>query len=367
MKRRLKYVQAFIDEHGRPRFYFRRRGYPRVTLPSPSSEGFWAAYSAAMSGDATATNVAVEKRAKPGSLQLLAASYYASHSYGALADSSKATYRRTIEKLCERFGELSAAAMQRSHVKLLMDRYKETPEAANQMRKVLRCLMQHAVDVGLRADDPTCDVKKLKTKSDGHHSWTEDEIAKFEAVHPVGSTQRPALGLLLYLGQRREDTVLMGRQHLTKDGRTIRVKQHKTGRALSLPIHSELAKLLNLSPTSENLSHASEKLNLTFLLNQFGTPFTPAGFSDWFRKACDRAGLPHCSAHGLRKPAARRLADAGCSTHEIASITGHASLREIQRYTEAASQAKLADAAMAKLGTEIVKPATAFDNEGKIS
>jgi integrase len=296
-----------------------------------------------MSGDATATNVAVEKRAKPGSLQLLAASYYASHSYGALADSSKATYRRTIERLCEKFGDLSAAAMQRNHVKLLMDRYKDTPQAANQMRTVLRCLMQHAIDIGHRADDPTRDVKKFKTKSDGHHSWTEDEIAAFEAVHPVGSRQRLALGLLLYLGQRREDTVLMGRQHMTRDGAAIHVKQHKTGRALLLPIHSELAKLL-----------ISTEGNLTFLLAKGGKPFTPTGFSDWFRKACDRAGLKHCSAHGLRKAAARRLAEAGCSAHEIAAITGHASLREVQRYTAAASQVKLANAAMAKLGTESV-------------
>jgi integrase len=339
MKRRLKYVQAFEDGHGRPRFYFRKPGYPRVALPgSPWSEEFMAAYSAAAAGELIAP--LPRRAAKPGSLQV----------------SSKATYRRTIEKLCEKFGDLSAATMQRNHVKLLMDRYKDTPEAANQMRKVLRCLMQHAVDVGLRADDPTRHVKKLKTKSDGHHSWTEDEIAKFEAVHPVGSRQRLALGLLLYLGQRREDTVLMGRQHMTKDGLAIHVKQHKTGRALLLPIHSELAKLLS----------ATEG-NLTFLLTEFGKPFTPGGFSDWFRKACDRAGLPHCSAHGLRKAAARRLADAGCSTHEIASITGHASLREVQRYTEAASQAKLADSAMSKLRTESVNSATGVDNQGKIS
>jgi integrase len=360
MKRRLKYVQAFRDGHGRPRFYFRKPGYPRVVLPgSPWSEEFMAAYAAAASVSVV-TNVTTEKRAKPGSLRLLAASYYTSHSYGALAESSKATYRRTIDKLCERFGNLSAAAMQRVHVMRLMDQHKDTPQAANQLRKVLRCLMQHAIDIGLRSDDPTRDVKKLKTKTNGHHSWTEDEIAKFESVHPIGSTQRLALGLLLYLGQRREDTVLMGRQHMTKDGRAIHVKQHKTGRALLLPIHSELAKLLNFSPTRE-------KLNLTFLVTELGRPFTPAGFSDWFRKACDRAGLKHCSAHGLRKAAARRLADAGCSTHEIASITGHASLREVQRYTEAATQAKLADAAMSKLGTKSVNSADGVDNQGKIS
>jgi len=61
--------------------------------------------------------------------------------------------------------------------------------------------------------------------------------------------------------------------------------------------------------------------------------------------------LRNCSAHGLRKAAARRLAEAGCTEHEIAAITGHASLREVQRYTKAADQKRLAAAAMQKVKT----------------
>jgi integrase len=61
------------------------------------------------------------------------------------------------------------------------------------------------------------------------------------------------------------------------------------------------------------------------------------------------AGLPkHCSAHGLRKAACRRLAEGGCSANEIASISGHASLDEVARYTKAADQARLARNALAK-------------------
>jgi integrase len=64
---------------------------------------------------------------------------------------------------------------------------------------------------------------------------------------------------------------------------------------------------------------------------------------------CDKAGLPHCSAHGLRKAAARRLAEAGCTAHEIGAVTGHASLAELVRYTKAADQRRLAEAAWPKL------------------
>ena len=66
-------------------------------------------------------------------------------------------------------------------------------------------------------------------------------------------------------------------------------------------------------------------------------------FSDWFKCAVRMAGLPaDASVHGLRKAAARRLAEAGCSANIIAAMTGHASLKEVARYTQAADQLRLA-------------------------
>jgi hypothetical protein len=84
-----------------------------------------------------------------------------------------------------------------------------------------------------------------------------------------------------------------------------------------------------------------------------------AGFGNWFRDQCNEAGLPkHCSAHGLRKAACRRLAEAGCTAHQIAAISGHASLREVERYTKAVDQARLAKDAIRKeqLRTSSGKP-----------
>ncbi|MGH6725474.1 MAG: tyrosine-type recombinase/integrase [Pseudolabrys sp.] len=144
---------------------------------------------------------------------------------------------------------------------------------------------------------------------------------------------------MLYTGQRRSDVVRMGRQHV-QDGK-IHVRQDKTGARLKIPLHATLASIIDASPTD----------HLTYLTTQFGKPFTAAGFGNWFRERCNEAGLPHCSAHGLRKAAARLLAEAGCTEHEIASVTGHASLREIVRYTRAADQERLAVAAMNKVRT----------------
>ena len=83
-----------------------------------------------------------------------------------------------------------------------------------------------------------------------------------------------------------------------------------------------------------------------FLVTNFGKPFTEAGFGNWMRERCDEAGLPDCSSHGLRKAIARRMAEAGMSPHQIQAITGHTTLKEIERYTKAARQKLMAETAM---------------------
>jgi integrase len=342
MRRPPKYVQQFIDRHGKARFYFRRAGFKTIALPGlPWSPEFMAAYDTARTGQ-----IAIgASRTKPGTLKALAAAYYGSARFSDMEASTQGVYRNIIERLCEqrdqdgnKLADKRIAAMRREHIVKLIEARAAKPGSANGLRKVLRAMMQHAVDIGWRDDDPTRDVKKLRSKNDdGFHSWTEAEIEQFAHRHPIGTKPRLALALLLYLGQRRGDTVIMGRQHIRNNA--IHVEQQKTGMVLDIPIHDRLAAIIADTPNS----------NLPFLTTAFGKPFTSAGFGNWFREQCDAAGLHHCSAHGLRKAAARRLAEAGCTEHEIAAITGHASLKEVERYTATASRAKLAIAAMKKV------------------
>jgi integrase len=92
---------------------------------------------------------------------------------------------------------------------------------------------------------------------------------------------------------------------------------------------------------------ATPSEHLTFVVNSNGTPFTSDSFGGWFRKQCRAAGLPkNCASHGLRKAACRRLAEAGCSVHQIAAISGHKTLTEVERYTREAEKARMARAAM---------------------
>ena len=205
------------------------------------------------------------------------------------------------------------------------------PFAAGNWFKAIRALCQFAVAQEIAREDVTQGIKLPRVRSNGHHTWTEAEIAQYEAAHPMGTKARFALTLLLYTAQRRSNVVRMGRQHI-RNG-VLHVRQEKTGATLAIPVHPILRAVLDATASN----------HLTLLVGASGKPFAGPRFSYWFHKQCEAAGLPKtCSAHGLRKAACRRLAEAGCSANEIAAISGHATLRGIERYTRAADQERMA-------------------------
>jgi integrase len=344
MKRRglPKYVSEFQNRHDVWTVRFRRKGWPTIyPKAKPGTDEFADEYRRWLAGQPQEIG---SKRTRPGSLKALAASYFNSLGFVSMKATTQGVYRNIINRLCEdegstgiKVGDMPSSAIRREHVIKLMAKRAAKPDSANGLRKVLRAMMAHAVEAGIRKDDPTQGVKPIKVKTDGFHSWTEAEIEKFEQVHGAGSKGRLALALLLYTGQRRGDVVRMGRQHM-RDG-FLSVKQEKTGTELSIPVLPVLQSVIDETP----------KDNMSFLVTELGRPFTSAGFGNWFKEQCYMANLPHCSAHGLRKAASRRLAEYGCTVHEVAAITGHASLREVQRYTRGADQKRLASAAIEKV------------------
>ncbi|NBW12654.1 MAG: hypothetical protein EBR82_31985 [Caulobacteraceae bacterium] len=338
----LPYLHRYRDRHGKVRFYLRRPGHKRIPLRSrPGSAAFLAEYRAAMA-DAAPQSPASARRMAAGSLDALAASYYCSAAFTALGASTRATYRRIIERLRAEHGHRLVTDLTPQVIRRLMDRRAEAhPAAANHMLRMFRLLMRHAIETGTRDTDPTMGVRRVAHRSAGIATWTEADIAAYETRHPIGTRARLALALLLYTGQRRSDVVRMGRQHL-RDG-ALSVRQVKTGAELLLPIHSTLAAELAHVPAGQMVFLHTEQRGRS-------APFTAAGFYNTFSRWCEEAGLPPGrSPHGLRKACARRLAEAGCSAHQIAAITGHKTLAEVERYTRAADQAKMAEAAFVRL------------------
>jgi integrase len=342
---RIRFVQAWVDSEGRSHHYFRKRGQPRVRLPGlPGSAEFMAAYQAAF---AAAPVQIGATRSKPGSVAAAIASYYASSSFKALAPSSQQARRFVLEAFRRDQGDKAIAAMPRKFVATMLGAM--TPAAARNWRTAIRALVAHCIDADLLKEDPTLGIRLRPMKGE-FHTWTEEEIAIFESTFPINTRERLALALGLYTGQRRGDVIRMGRQHVHAS--VMHVRQEKTGAVLAIPIHPDLGHVLAaVIPTQ-----------LTFIETRRGKPFSAKAFTNWFARACDQAGLgAQCTFHGLRKAACRRLAEAGCTPHEIMAISGHATLKEVTRYTKAVNQARMARSAMARTqertGTGSVKPA----------
>ncbi len=332
---RLRYVQGFVDRGtGVAFYYFRRRGYQRIRLPGlPGSAEFMAAYGAALHESPTPVGAT---RTRAGSVNAAVIGYYDSATYfGSLAPTTQTKRRQILERFRAEHGDKPIALLPQKFITVMLSKLK--PTVAIAWLGAIRHVMQYAVSANLCESDPTQGVKVKLPRTDGIHTWSESELQRYEAAHPIGTKARLALALGIYSGQRRGDCIRMGRQHI-RDG-LLHVRQQKTGAELLIPVHSDLRTIID----------ATSSDHLTFLVTRSGKPYSGDDFSEQFRAWCDAAGLPsECSFHGLRKAACRRLAEAGCSANEIAAISGHATLKEVERYTKAVDQARMARNAMAR-------------------
>jgi integrase len=335
----LKYVQSYRGYH-----YFRRRGSPYIQLPGVvGSAEFMEAYRQALGAAPVA--IGASKRSPPGSISAAIADYYGSQAFRSLTGGTPAMRRAILERFREGYGHKRLATLPKELIVALLDTM--APHAARNWIKTFRHFIRWCESRKLIRQDPTWGLKIKVPRSDGHHTWNDDEVAAFEVHHPIGSKARLALALGLYTAQRRGDVVRMGHQHI-RNGELV-VRQQKTGAPLVIPVLPDLAAIIDATPTG----------HLTLLVTKSGKSYGANDFSEQFRKWCDDAGLPaECSFHGLRKAALTRLADAGKSVHQIAAVSGHKTLKEIERYTKAADQRRLAREALLgeQIGTDGVEP-----------
>lgn len=320
-------VSMYFDRHRKMRWRFRMKGKKPAALPGPyGSPKFIAAYEEAISGKLNIGAI----RTIQGTIGALVVGYLESADYKLLSANTRRTYKYHLERLRRTNGAKQIRELTHESITHKLDTMADKPASANIFLKVIRAMCKFAVDRKMMKSNPAERVKRLKDRTDGIHTWTDSQISQFEAHYPVGTKENLALRLHLYTAQRRGDVVVMGRQH-ERNG-SIVMRQQKTGAKLILPIVPALREAIDRSPVGD----------LTYLVTEFGKPFSNAGFGNWFAARCAAAGLKGCSAHGLRKAAARRMAESGKSAHEIMAITGHKSLNEVERYTRAANQEALA-------------------------
>ena len=329
---------------------YRLRGaYPRVELPvdsDPASPEFQAAYHAALRGEQPGQALAiVAARGGSGSVKDAIERWHNSTTFNdEYSASTKALRRSILNSVSRLVGNLPLARMDCAYI----ERWLETAPTKGVKRTRLLAIkpfFKWAVEVVHLVDtDPTEGIKAKAKETEGHATWTDEQITQFRAHHPLGSKARLALELLLAVAARRGDGISLGHQHL-KDGWLVFTQEKNRRRkpvGIAVPIPAELAAAIETCPTPPD--------SLTFLTNDWGRPFTKKGFNDWFREQVAAAGLPGtCVPHGLRKAACRIMAESDCNVHEIKSVSGHRTLREVERYTAAVDNKRLAIRARAKV------------------
>ena len=354
------YVTAFTDRHGKTRFRFRRKGFAAGYFKAVlGSEEFRVEYAAFMRGG-DRVPAAIERFA-PGSINDLVTRYFSVPGRMGPTVSTQQKVRAILDRFRTEHGKLPVARVQFEHIDAIIakrqvkvqvgSRMEGGVVAAMKLRKELVRLFDFAVKLRMRPDNPVRSADHVRIapadRSLGYHAWSEIEIERYRQTHRLGTKPRLAMELLLWTGQRRGDAIKLGRQHI-KSGR-FNFSQGKTGKHLGIIVAPQLRAAIDAMPTHDHLC---------FLVTEQGKPFTPAGFGNWFRDQCDAAGLPHCSAHGLRKAIMRRMAELGQSNQMLKSVSGHTNDAEVAHYTRSADQMQMADAAIDALSTwEMSNPA----------
>ena len=344
-------VTRVVDRHNKVRWRFRRKGRADVYLPGPyASAEFRAAYEAAVEGS---KKPAPKTSANYGSIAWLIEQYLRSPKYLNLSDSRKRSLRRELDWLRVNLGPYQISRIATIHVEAVMAR-KTGPTAANTVKKNLSMLFNFAVkhELANQKHNPARLADRRKENPDGYHTWTDAEITQFLAHHGTGTKARLAALLILNTGAARQDVLRLGWQNV-KDGR-IFYQRSKTSIGGNYAVLPELSDELRNVPQDR----------LLFLTHSGGRPYKPETFGNWFKDQCKAAGLPHCSAHGLRKGQATRIADEGGSELEIMSFLAHATPKEGATYTKKASRAKLADRGLSRVSGANVEQSLSNLSEG---
>ncbi|GEP08570.1 integrase [Methylobacterium gnaphalii] len=354
-RRRPPHLQKETTRHGSTVWYVRRGTGPRIRLRDPyGTKAFWQAYEDALKG--RAPNSATTKGVAAGTVAWVVDAYTKSREWSEdLSAATRAQRHGLLKAMIDVAGHERLDAINRRSIQEGMDRRKAKPHGANNWLKTMRGLFGWAVDREFIGADPTRGVKLMAGANDrnGFHTWSEEEVAKFERRWDLGTRERLALDILLYTGLRRGDAARLGRQHV-RDGK-IRIVTEKTQQEVTIRILLPLAKSIAAAPIGD----------LSFITGERGRPMTKESFGNWFRDACVSAKVPG-RAHGLRKAGARRAAENGATEAELNAWFGWADgSRESATYVRGANRAKIAENLANRMAERDAIPAPADPVRGR--
>lgn len=322
------------SRHGQTRYYFRRGKGVRVRLPDYAAPEFWPEYEKARQNTGTAPRAI---KATQGTLEWLIAIYRQSGDYMGLSAATRRQRDNIFSNVIKSAGKAAYSDITRAVIARGREDRAATPAQARNFLDAMRGLFRWAVETDLVQVDPTSGVKNpRRPKGAGFTAWTDEDAAAYCEHWPVGSHERVWFEVLLNTGLRRGDAARVGRPHL-KEGALV-IQTEKTGMHVAIPVTPEFLALMQFGPTGD----------LTFICGERGLPLTKESFGNLFRKACVAAGV-NKSAHGIRKLAATRIAEAGATVAELEAIFDWSGGGMASLYTKTVDRTRLAKQGMERL------------------
>lgn len=335
-------ISKCLADGTRVTYYYAWKGGPRLN-GSPGSPEFMASYNEAINA---------RKLRPAGTLRSILDAYESSADFLALADRTRSDYKKHLRAVALEFGDFPLAALsdRRSRGEFLAwrDRLAVTSRRNADYRfSVFARALSWAFNRGLTSLNPLERPGRLYRANRNENVWTDEDEASFLSKAPAHL--HLALTLALWTGQRQGD--LLRLTWTAYDGAFVRLKQRKTGARVVIPVGSPLKVALDAA-------QKAKKDSVTILTTEAGTTWTESGFRASWRKACAKSGVSDVTFHDLRGTAVTRLALAGCSEAEIATITGH-SLRDVGAILDShylKRDGGLAESAIRKLETRTKTP-----------
>ena len=298
--------------------YFQRRGYQTTRINSaPGTKEFAMEYAALLNGAQPAPS-------SGKTFSALVTNYERSQRYKRLAPRTAKDYDKVLAWVRKKLGPLPVQAMRRKDVIRARDANADTVRFANYIVQVVRILMEHAIDLGWRDDNPAKGVSLLKADTKPREPWPPEMIEKFRAA--ADGRARLVFELCLGTGQRIGDVLKMRWSDIEGDG--INVAQGKTGAKLWVPFTSHLRAILADTP----------KIGPTICAWGRGKPTSYRSAHEDVMKVRKAIGAEEYDLHGLRYAAAAELAALGCNDDLIAAVTGHTTKAMIAKYAGSTRQ-----------------------------
>lgn len=256
--------------------------------------------------------------------------YQKSSMYRDLRPGSRKVYDIALAKLERLLPTAPVAAITTVDMQRLFDDMGDKPGAANSFLGVCGALFKWARPRGYVASNPVTGI--IPFKMGEHEPWPKPVLAA--ALTSKDDKVRLLAHLLYYTAQRLNDTLSM-RWSDIEDGRLV-IRQDKTEKVLSIPLHKALKAELAKAPRKGLLIAVTER----------GRRYDEDTARDMLKAFCREHGVERVP-HGLRKNAVIALLEAGCSVPETAAISGQ-SLKIVMHYAKERDQSLMADNAVLK-------------------